>query len=228
MRKEIFFIAHVLIIALVFSFIGVASAVTPDEALSMLMDGNKNFNQGNLANLQVNSKPKVREALAAGQHPYAIILDCSDSRLSPEIIFDRGLGEIFVVRVAGNVVAPHELGSIEYAVEHLGSVLLMVLGHSKCGAVNATVGALDKPTCTVATVEGNIGSLVESIAPAVEKSCRDGASNLLAASIDNNVDLVAENIEMNSSIVAEALEKGKIKLIKARYDLEDGKVKLLQ
>ena len=222
------FIAHVLIIALLFSFAGVASAVSPDEALAMLMDGNNSFNLGNLANLQIKSKPKAREALVAGQQPYAIVLDCSDSRVSPEIIFDKGLGEVFVVRVAGNVVAPHQLGSIEYAIEHLGSVLLMVLGHSKCGAVNATVGALDKSTCTVAPVEGNIGSLVESIAPAVEKSCQDGAENLLSASIDENVHLVAKNIEDNSSIVAEALEKGKIKLVKARYDLEDGKVKLLE
>jgi carbonic anhydrase len=225
-------IVQVLVLAMVLSFIGIARAadpvvITPDAALAMLMEGNSTFNLGNLANLQVNSKPKVREQLAAGQHPYAIILDCSDSRLSPEIIFDKGLGEIFVIRVAGNVVAPHELGSIEYAVEHLKSSMVMVLGHSKCGAVTATVGALDQSTCTVANVEGNIGSLVESIAPAVENACNAHAANLLAASIDENVNLVAEKIVTDSPIVKDAVETGKIKIFKARYDLEDGIVKLL-
>jgi carbonic anhydrase len=218
----------VVIVALVFSFAGVASAVTPDEALALLMDGNMSFNQGNLANLQVNSKPKARQALAAGQHPYAIILDCSDSRVSPEIIFDKGLGEVFVIRVAGNVVAPHQLGSIEYAIEHLGSSLLMVLGHSKCGAVSATVQALKPSTCTVNVPEGNIGSLIESIAPAVENSCNAHATNLIAASIDENVKLVAEKIVADSDIVKEFLDNGKIKMVKARYDLEDGRVKLLE
>jgi carbonic anhydrase len=217
----------ILVPAFVVGLAAVASAVTPDEALEMLMSGNQQFVQGNLANLQVNSKPKVRNKLAASQHPYAIVLDCSDSRVSPEIIFDKGLGEIFVVRVAGNVVAPHELGSIEYAIEHLGSSLLMVLGHSKCGAVNATVGQLDPLTCTVSVPEGNIGSLIESIAPAVEQSCLDNAENLLKASIDANVELVASTIESQSPILEEYLQDGRIKLVKARYDHEDGIVKLL-
>jgi carbonic anhydrase len=223
---------QVLAVVLMLGVVGIAGAadtvvVTPDAALAMLMEGNLSFNLGNLANLQVNSKPKVREALVAGQHPYAVILDCSDSRVSPEIIFDKGLGEIFVIRVAGNVVAPHELGSIEYAVEHLGSPLIMVLGHSKCGAVTATVGALNQSTCTVASVEGNIGSLVESIAPAVENACNAHATNLLAASIDENVNLVAEKIVTDSPIVKDAVETSKVKIFKARYDLEDGIVKLL-
>jgi len=227
MKKVLVFVLVMLVSVAGIVSAETAAAVSPDAALAKLMEGNAKFNQGNLANLIVNSKPAVREGLAAGQHPYAIVLDCSDSRLSPEIIFDKGLGEIFVVRVAGNIVAPNQLGSIEYAIEHLGASLVMVLGHSKCGAVNATVGALGA-NCTIpqAAKEGNIGSLVAAIAPAVEKSCHAGASNLLAASIDENVNLVAENIEANSAIVKEAIETKKVKVVKARYDLEDGVVKL--
>jgi carbonic anhydrase len=219
------------VLVLVLSVAGVVAAetaagVSPEDALANLMAGNEKFTQGNLANLIINSKPAVREELVKGQHPYAVIVDCSDSRLAPEIIFDKGLGEIFVVRVAGNIVADHQLGSIEYAIEHLGARLVMVLGHSKCGAVNATVGALDKATCVVpeAAKEGKIGSLVTTIAPAVEKSCHDGAADLLGASINENVNMVAENIE---KALEETLKAKQGKIVKARYDLEDGVVKLL-
>lgn len=225
--KRVISVVQALVVAIVMSVSGVAAAVTPDEALLKLMDGNRKFTEGNFANLLANSTQAVRQSLASGQKPYAIVLDCSDSRVAPELIFDKGLGEIFVIRVAGNVVAPHQLGSIEYAIEHLGASLVMVLGHSKCGAVNATVGALKPGTCEVDTPEGNIGSLIESIAPAVERSCRRYPVDLLAASIDENVNLVEKRILKKSPIVKEAILMGKIKMVKARYDLEDGVVKLL-
>ncbi len=218
---------QVLFVAMAMAVSGVAAAETPDEALHKLMAGNQSFVAGNFANLEANSTPAVRQSLATGQHPYAIVLDCSDSRVAPEIIFDKGLGEIFVIRVAGNVVAPHQLGSIEYAIEHLGASLLVVLGHSKCGAVNATVGALKPGTCDVDAPEGNIGSLIESIAPAVERSCKTSPTDLLATSIDENVNLVAKRISKKSRIVEEAIFLGKLKMVKARYDLDDGVVKLL-
>jgi len=227
MKRVRSLVVHMLAVVMVLAVAGVAAAVTPDEALQMLMDGNKKFTEGNLANLTANSSQAVRQSLVAGQKPYAIVLDCSDSRLAPEIIFDKGLGEIFVVRVAGNIVAPHQLGSIEYAIEHLGASLLMVLGHSKCGAVSATVGSLTPGTCDVHAPEGNIGSLVEAIAPAVERSCEKHPADLLAASIDENVNLVAKKIEIKSPIVKEAIETRKLKMVKARYDLEDGVVKLM-
>jgi carbonic anhydrase len=110
----------------------------PEQGLELLLKGNEKFISGNLDLLKKYSTPTVRKGLAAGQKPFAVILTCSDSRLAPEILFDKGLGEIFVVRVAGNIVAPHELGSIEYALEHLGANLIVVLGHEKCGAVKAT------------------------------------------------------------------------------------------
>lgn len=241
MKGVVSFAARAVFATMLLAVSGWAAAeVTPDEALQRLKAGNAafaaGFPQGNNGNpspkdfphLRANSTPQARSVLAGGQHPYAVVLNCADSRLSPEIIFDKGLGELFVVRVAGNVVAPHQLGSIEYAVEHLGTPLIVVLGHSKCGAVNATVGSLQPGTCTVQRVEGNIGSLVESIAPAVEKACALHPANLLAASIDENVHDVTHNILHKSTIIEEAVHLGHVKIVKGVYDLEDGLVHWLE
>jgi len=239
MKKIVSFAARAAFATMLLAASGMAAAeVTPDEALLKLKEGNAAFaagftpgNSGNTTpnptdfpNLRANSTPQARAVVAGGQHPYAIVLDCADSRVSPEIIFDKGLGELFVVRVAGNVVAPHELGSIEYAVEHLGAHLIVVLGHSKCGAVNATVGSLKPGTCVVSVPRGNIGSLVESIAPAVEHACHQHPADLLAASIDENVHTVEENILHKSAIVEEAVRMGHAKIVKGVYDLQDGLV----
>lgn len=202
-----------------------STAETIFDPLVALLEGNNNFIGGILDNLVKMSSPAKRTELAAGQKPYAIIVDCSDSRLAPEIIFDKGLGELFVVRVAGNVVAPHELGSIEYAAEHLGAEFVMVLGHSKCGAVTAAVDA-------TGPVEGNIGSLIESIAPAVERAKGKATAStthaeLVELAVDENVNLVAQNIVEQSPVVKDLLEKGKIKIVKAKYDLASGKVNVL-
>jgi carbonic anhydrase len=167
--------------------------------------------------------------LAAGQKPFAVILTCSDSRVAPEILFDKGLGEIFVVRVAGNIVAPHELGSIEYALEHLGANLIVVLGHEKCGAVSATYGAY--PT----HVEGNIGSLTESIYPAVDTvvaGTKPAGTVEQAAQVEEciveNIKLVSESLEAKSAIIKELVEKGETKIVRAKYDLDEGKVVVLK
>ena len=130
---------------------------TADQALQKLMDGNQSNMSGTLTN-QKRSTPQVRQGLAAGQKPYAVILSCADSRVPPEIIFDKGFGEIFVIRVAGNVADPVALGSIEYAVEHLGSPLIMVLGYTKCGAVTAAVEDKGEP-------HGNIDAFAERELP---------------------------------------------------------------
>lgn len=198
----------------------------PNVALASLMAGNKDFaKSGDVSNLNKMSSVKNRVALAAGQNPSAIIVTCSDSRLSPEILFDQGLGQVFVVRVAGNIVAPHELGSIEYAVEHLGTRLVMVLGHSACGAVGATFDAADPATGIVpeAALEGNIGSLLKDIAPAVEESYFEGKE----ACIVTNVHNVVEQMESASEIVKEGIELGLVKVVAAKYDLASGKVSLL-
>jgi carbonic anhydrase len=208
---------------------GVCAQPTPDQGLKLLLDGNRNFINGSVSHLDKFSDPAIRKQVALGQHPYAIVLTCSDSRLPPEILFDKGLGEIFVVRVAGNIVAPHELGSIEYALEHLGANLIVVLGHEKCGAVKATYDAY--PT----EVEGNIGSLVKDITPAVEAVLNHlpkptGATEQAAQveeCVVENVKLVSESLETKSPIVKEFVELGKAKIVRAKYDLDDGIVKVL-
>lgn len=209
------------------AFAEMGTGTDPHEALESLMAGNKEFAKyGDVSHLEKMSSVKRRVALAAGQNPAAIIVTCSDSRLSPEILFDKGLGEVFVIRVAGNIVAPHELGSIEYAVEHLGTRLVMVLGHSACGAVGATYGAADPATGIVpeAALEGNIGSLLKDIAPAVEESYFEGTEACIVTNIHN----VVESIENHSEIVKEGIELGLVEIVAAKYDLTTGRVTLLE
>jgi carbonic anhydrase len=208
-------------------FAEMGSGTDPRVALASLMDGNKGFaKQADVSNLNKMSSVKRRLEVATGQHPDSIIVACADSRLSPEIIFDKGLGEVFVVRVAGNIVAPHELGSIEYALEHLGARLVMVLGHSACGAVGATFDAADPATGIVpeTAMEGNIGSLLKDIAPAVEESYFEGKE----ACIVTNVHNVVEQMENESEIVREGIESGLVKVVAAKYDLTSGRVSLLE
>lgn len=201
----------------------------PEQGLELLLKGNEKFIKGDLELLKKYSTPSVRRGLAAGQKPFAVILTCSDSRLAPEILFNKGLGEIFVVRVAGNIVAPHELGSIEYALEHLGANLIVVLGHEKCGAVSATYGAYP------AEVEGNIGSLVKDIAPAVEAVVGTAPKAVgtvaQAAQIEEciveNIKLVSESLETKSEIIKHLVHLGETKIVRAKYDLDDGKVTIL-
>lgn len=198
--------------------------VSADEALQRLMDGNKHYVEGQMGACRESDTAK-REGLAKGQKPYAIILSCSDSRVPPEIIFDKSMGELFVVRVAGNIPDPVVLGSIEYAAEHIGSPLIMVLGHERCGAVTATVDSKGK-------AEGNIGALVKTIAPAVQKVKKamkgKPKAELVEAACDANVKLVAANITKKSPVVAKLVKEGKIKIVTAKYDLDDGKVTLFE
>lgn len=198
---------------------GTPTAVTPDQALAKLLEGNSHYVSGNLDNLDKMSEAKNRTLVAGGQHPYAIILACSDSRVPPEILFDKGLGELFVVRVAGNIVERHELGSIEYAIEHLGAKLIMVLGHERCGAVTAAFNA------NGISDGSNIGSLVESIAPAVVETKSVGGD--IEECIVTNIKKVSEELEARSAIVKEGIEAGTVKIVRAKYDLDDGKVTVL-
>ena len=203
---------------------GGAAGVSADEALQRLMDGNQRYTQSKMGACAA-SDAAAREKLARTQHPYAIILSCSDSRVPPELIFDKSLGEIFVIRVAGNVADPVVLGSIEYAAEHLGSRLIMVLGHERCGAVSAAVNAKGKP-------EGNIGAIIRAIQPAAKKAreLNKGKSNeeLVECAVALNAKAVAASLTRKSPILAEELKEGKIKIVSAKYDLDDGKVTLLK
>ena len=196
--------------------------VSADEALKRLMDGNKRYAEGKMTACQQTTK-ETRNTLSKGQKPYAIILSCSDSRVPPEIIFDKTFGEIFVVRVAGNVPDPIVLGSIEYAAEHIGSPLIMVLGHERCGAVIASVDAHGKP-------EGNIGAIIKTITPAVKKAKQEAKvkskEELVEKAVDYNIHLAAENIIKQSPIIKHLVKEGKMKIVKAKYDLDEGKVTL--
>jgi len=190
--------------------------LSADQALQKLMDGNKRYTA--VKSNHSNQTPARREEVAKGQNPFAVIIGCSDSRVPPEIIFDQGLGDLFIIRIAGNVIDNPGLGSIEYGVEHLNVPLVMVLGHEKCGAVDAAVKGGEAP--------GQIGSLIEAIKPAVEKA-KTESGDMLDNAVQENVKMVVAKLKASKPILAEMLEKGKIKIIGARYDLDTGIVEVI-
>jgi carbonic anhydrase len=211
-----------------YNFGGVCAKPTPGQGLELLLKGNAKFVKGDMDLLKKYATPAERVEVAAGQKPFAIVLTCADSRLPAEIIFDKGLGEIFVVRVAGNIVAPHELGSIEYGLEHLGANLVVVLGHERCGAVKATYDNYPNH------VSGNIGSLTEDIYPAVDKivaGTKPAAATAQAAQVEEciveNIKMVSEALESKSTIIKDMVEKKEIKIVRAKYDLDSGVVSVL-
>lgn len=212
-----------------------ASSVSPEEALQKLMDGNKRYIENQMTGTKL-CDLSTRTSLAKSQKPYAIILTCSDSRVPPEILFDKGLGEIFVVRVAGNIPDPVVLGSVEYAAEHLGSPLVMVLGHERCGAVKATVDSKGKSTGSA-----NIDAIVKTIAPNVknaakdceackgEAKCADTKKDaFVECVIDANAKTVAANLTKKSKILKHLVDSKKVKIVAAKYDLDDGSVSLFK
>jgi carbonic anhydrase len=186
-----------------------------DEALERLMEGNKRYAAGKP--LHPHQDPDRRREVTQGQQPFAVILGCSDSRIPPEIIFDQGLGDIFVIRVAGNVVDDIALGSIEYAVDHLGTALVVVLGHGRCGAVTATVQGGE--------AHGHVASIAKAIAPAVERA-KDRPGDLLDNAIKANTEIVRDRIK-SSPLLAQAVDKGNISVIGAYYDIHSGEVEII-
>jgi carbonic anhydrase len=209
-------------------FSGVCGKPNPMQGIADLRLGNQSYVTGDVSRLTASSTQTVRDYLAGGQHPYAIVLTCSDSRVPPEILFNRGLGEIFTVRVAGNIVADHELGSIEYAIEHLGANLIVVLGHERCGAVTA---AYDDNGAHV-DMGPNLNSLVAGIKPAIDdvltaaggKAAVAGKAAQVEECILQNMKKVTESLEVDSTIIKEAVEQGHLKIVQAKYDLDDGLV----
>ena len=192
--------------------------VSPDEALGRLKQGNTIFSRGG-ASIALPGTARLTE-LAGGQHPYAIIVGCSDSRTSPELIFDCNLGELFVVRVAGSTVSQEGLGSIVYAVEHLGAPLVVVLGHTKCGAVGAAIDVATKHT----DLHGALLNMVLPIVPAVLEAQEKHPANLQDASIRQNVRDVAARLKVADGVLAERLGAGRLKIVSACYDLASGQV----
>lgn len=189
-------------------------SVNADLAVEKLVEGNSRFINEKYLNNHISVD--YRKELAKGQHPFAVIVTCSDSRVSPEIIFDQGLGDLFVIRTAGEVVDSLEIGSIEYAVEHLGAKLVVVLGHESCGAVSAAVNGGEMPK--------NIASIIEEIKPAVEKA-KNQKGNLVDNAIINNVNLIVNKIGSKSDVLKEMKD---VKVVGAVYSLTNSKVEFLK
>lgn len=190
--------------------------ITPNSALKKLMAGNQRYIEQKRT-FPDQARSRVVE-VAKGQHPFATILACSDSRVAPEIIFDQGLGDLFDIRVAGNFLDDVVLGNIEYAALELGVPLLVILGHERCGAVKA---ALDGKA-----VPGHISTLVAAIKPAVDSTkgqTGDAWDNAVRANVKMNVN----KLQSSSPILAEAVKAGKLKVVGGRYDLDSGKVEII-
>ena len=192
-------------------------SVAPAEAISKLKEGNGRYTSGNLQH--PGQTTERRSELAKTQHPFAAIVSCSDSRVPPEIVFDQGLGDLFIVRVAGNVINDEGLGSIEYTVDHLGTRLILVLGHQRCGAVDAareTIAAKGK-------APGHIESLVRAIKPAVEATAKED----LDATIKANVKQVVQALRSSTPILKAKVDSGEIQVVGGYYSLDTGAVTFL-
>ncbi len=192
-------------------------AVAPAGAIAKLKEGNGRYASGKLQH--PGQTTERRAELTKDQHPFAVIVSCSDSRVPPEIVFDQGLGDLFVVRVAGNVIDDHGLGSIEYAVDHLGARLIVVLGHQSCGAVKAakeTIAAKSK-------APGHIQSLVTAIQPAVEATAKSD----LGATVEANVKNVVQALRTSTPILKPKVDSGEVQVIGGYYSLDTGAVTFL-
>jgi carbonic anhydrase len=187
--------------------------LAPDEALKRLMDGNGRFTAGKLTSFQEDLRV-LKEKTAEKQEPFAAVLSCADSRVPVEIAFDQTIGHVFVTRVAGNIITPEIIGSLEYGVAVLGTRILVVLGHGSCGAVSASITAKEVP--------GQISALYRHIRPAVDQAGPD-----LDAAIRANARIQARLLQDSSPVIAGAVKQGRLKVVAAYYDLASGVVSLL-
>ncbi|WP_246695085.1 carbonic anhydrase [Methylobacterium sp. P1-11] len=196
------------------------NAIKPEEALARLLDGNGRY----AANTPVNRDFSAgRAARAAAQYPIACIVGCADARVAPDFIFDQGPGDLFVVRVAGNFVNTDGLASLEYGVSVLGAPLILVLGHSECGAVKATIDVMK----TKAVLPGHLPALIDAIRPAVDLAEKARAQDPLAEAIAQNVRHTVRRLEQAGPIIAEAVADKRVKVAGGFYDIATGKVALI-
>ncbi|RAI37657.1 carbonic anhydrase [Rhodoplanes roseus] len=196
------------------------NAIGPDEALKRLVDGNARYAGDTMQNRDFSAG---RAARAGAQYPIAGLVSCADSRVAPEYAFDQGPGELFVVRLAGNFVDDHGLASLEYGVAVLGLPLIMVLGHSNCGAVAATMKVLKEKT----KLPGHMPLLIEAIKPAIDLAQKSKAENPLDAAIAENVRYNVRRLTEAKPIVAKAVADGKVKVVGGVYDIATGKVAMV-
>lgn len=196
-----------------------ANSVSPDDALKLLMSGNRRYVQGVTKRHDFKNE---REALSKGQNPYAGILSCADSRVAPEYAFDSARGDLFVCRVAGNFLNDDGIASFEYGVAVLNTPLLMVLGHKACGALDAAIKSLKDGT----TLPGHLPSLVTALTPAI-KAVANQSGNALDNAIRQNVILNVEKLKAASPIIDKAVADKKVRVVGAVYNLDNGRVELV-
>ena len=196
--------------------------ISAQEALERLKEGNRRFVSEDWSTQTLPSGTRRRE-VAAGQQPFAIILGCSDSRVPAEMVFDQGLGELFVIRVAGNIVAPSQIGSVEFAAERFGTRLVIVLGHSKCGAIQATVEELERPS---GMRSPNLRSIVDRVRPSVEEllqtDLRSNREALLHHAGRANIRASAAHLRHGSQTIEEMIARNGLLVVGAEYSLETG------
>ncbi len=199
-------------------------AIPAAEALDRLREGNRRFASG-AGSLQALHGPARRAELVAGQRPFAIILGCSDSRVPAEIVFDQGLGDLFVIRVAGNIVAPSQIGSVEFAATQFGTRLVVVLGHSRCGAILATLDELRRPA---ELQSRNLRSIVDRVRPSLESllatELRHDPATLVREAVRANVRASVNQLRHGSEILEHLIDHDGLAVVGAEYALETGRV----
>jgi carbonic anhydrase len=200
------------------------SSSAPAVALERLREGNRRF-ASDLQSRGTLTNQARRGELTAGQEPFAIILGCSDSRVPAEIVFDQGLGDLFVIRVAGNIVAPSQIGSVEFAASQFGTRLVVVLGHSRCGAILATLDELRRPT---ENQSRNLRSIVDRVRPSVEgllaTELRNDREALVKSAVRANVRASVNHLRHGSEILEQLIERDGLRVVGAEYSLETGVV----
>jgi carbonic anhydrase len=198
--------------------------ISATDALERLRAGNARFVAGERS-LDAMRHEARRMEFVDGQAPIAVVLGCADSRVPVEIVFDQGLGDLFVIRVAGNIVAPSQIGSVEFAAERFGTPLVVVLGHTRCGAVQATLDVLLQP---VAWSSRHVGSIVDRIRPSVETllstNLRDDPEALMRAAVRANVQVSANTLRYGSGVIERLIARGALMIVGAEYSLETGVV----
>ena len=194
------------------------------EALALLQEGNKRF-VSDISTRDATGGRARRRELAASQEPFAAILGCSDSRVPVEIVFDQGLGDLFVIRVAGNIVAPSQIGSVEFAAEQFGTRLVVVLGHSQCGAIRTTLQQLQRP---IENQSRNLHSIVDLIRPSVEAllatELRHDLHALVGAAVRANIRASVNRLRHGSDIIEQLIQRAGLMVVGAEYSLETGVV----
>lgn len=194
------------------------------DALERLREGNRRFVSG-ARSLDASTSQMRRNETVAGQSPFAIILGCSDSRVPAEMVFGQGVGDLFVIRVAGNIVAPSQVGSVEFAAERFGTQLVVVLGHSMCGAIQATLEELGRPSRDQSP---NLRSIVDRVRPAVEPlletELAQSPDALLKHAVRANIRTSANHLRHGSQILEQLIQKGRLSVVGAEYSLESGEV----